>query len=149
MYPDVYITNSTTADVSDLFNAMYDLLLQMIARYFAFGHETSEQRGILAHAAVELMFVAIKPLGLLLAALPVGAEHPDKTAGANFQLAYRASFLLPHRRSSWIRFCERLQETADFADGVTATDGSRQVLDAVAKSLRSVAQDLSAQIERV
>src|SRR5438128_1676410 len=60
MYPDVFITNSTTADVSDLFNAMYDLLLQMIARYFAFGHETSEQRGILAHAAVELMFVAIK-----------------------------------------------------------------------------------------
>jgi hypothetical protein len=35
----------------------------MIARYFAFGHETPEQRKVLAHAGVGLMFQAIKPLG--------------------------------------------------------------------------------------
>src|SRR5436309_3069181 len=69
--PEVFITDPATASVSDLFNAVYDLLLQMIARYFAFGHETAEQRGVLAHAAVTLMFVAIKPLGLLLARMPV------------------------------------------------------------------------------
>ena len=51
---------------------MYELLLQMIARYFAFCHETPEQREVLAHAAVGLMFQAIKPLGLPLARLPVG-----------------------------------------------------------------------------
>jgi hypothetical protein len=87
----------------------------MIARYFAFGHETPEQRQVLAHAAVDLMFQAIKPLGLLLARLPVGPDHPDVTAGANFQLPYRASFLLPHRRSAWLRFAERLDELAAFA----------------------------------
>src|SRR5205823_5155238 len=97
--PDVYITDRATAAVSDVFNAVYDILLQMIARYFAFGHETDEQRHVLADVGVTLMFVAIKPLGLLLARLPVGPDHPDVTAGANFQLAYRASFLLPHRRS--------------------------------------------------
>ena len=58
------------------------------------------------------MFGAIKPLGLLLARLPVGPEHPGATAGANFQLPYRASFLLPHRRSAWLRFAERLDELA-------------------------------------
>src|SRR5215467_12171554 len=115
--PDVYITDPTTGGCSDLFNAVYELLLQIIARYFAFGHETPEQRQVLAHAAVDLMFQAIKPLGLLLARLPVGPDHPDVTAGANFQLPYRASFLLPHRRSAWYRFAERLDELAAFAAG--------------------------------
>ena len=74
--PDVYITDATTGGCSDLFNATYELVLQMIARYFAFGHETPEQRQVLAHAAVGLMFGAIKPLGLLLARLPAGPDHP-------------------------------------------------------------------------
>ena len=65
---------------------MNELLLQMIARYFAFGHETPKQRQVLASTAVGLMFTGIKPLGLLLARLPVGPELPDATAGANFQL---------------------------------------------------------------
>jgi hypothetical protein len=91
--PAVYITDPATGGCSDLFNAVYELVLQMIARYFAFGHETPGQRQVLAHAAVGLMFQAIKPLGLLLARLPVGPAHPGATAGANFQLPYRASFL--------------------------------------------------------
>ena len=90
--PDVYITDPATGACSDLFNAVYELLLQMIARYFAFGHETPGQRTVLANAAVDLMFEGIKPLGLLLARLPVGPEHAEATAGANFQLPYRASF---------------------------------------------------------
>ena len=39
--PEVYISDPTTGACSDLFNAVYELLLQLIARYFAFGHETS------------------------------------------------------------------------------------------------------------
>ena len=54
----------------------------------------------------------------MLARLPVGPDHPDVTAGANFQLPYRASFLLPHRRSGWLRFAERLEELAHFAAGL-------------------------------
>src|SRR4029453_16331846 len=113
--PDVYITDPITGGCSDLFNAVYELLLQMIARYSAFGHEPPQQRQILATPAVGLMFRAIKPLGLMLARLPVGADHPDATAGANFQLPYRASFLLPHRRAAWLRYAERLDELATFS----------------------------------
>ena len=111
------ITDPTTAAVSDLFNVVNDLILQMVCRYFAFGHETDEQLGTLADAAVGLMFGAIEPLGLMLAALPVGDDLPDRTAGANFQLAYRSNFLLPHRRVAWIRFAERLDEAGEFAWG--------------------------------
>jgi hypothetical protein len=41
------------------FQRLVRALLQMIARYFAFGHETPEQRKILAHAAVGLVFQAV------------------------------------------------------------------------------------------
>jgi len=146
--PDVYITDLATGGCSDLFNAVYELVLQMIARYFAFGHETAEQRQVLAQAAVRLMFQAIKPLGLVLAGLPVGPDHPVATAGANFQLPYRASFLLPHRRSAWVRFAERLDELAAFAADLHATEG-RDVLVVVAGALGRIASELLAHVEVV
>jgi hypothetical protein len=144
--PEVYISDPATAGCSDLFNAVYELLLQLIARYFAFGHETSEQRQALAHTAVGLMFRAIKPLGLLLARLPVGPDHPDATAGASFQLPYRASFLLPHRRSAWLRFAERLEELAAFADGLRPPTGADVVAE-VATALRRHAATMTAHVE--
>ena len=147
--PDVYITDPVTTAVSDAFNAVYDLLLQMIARYFAFGHETDEQRHVLADVGITLMFIAIKPLGLLLAKMPVGDGATDVTAGANFQLAYRASFLLPHRRSAWFRFSERLDEIADAIDGVDAESDVAKVLDNVAGGLREQSRRLTEQIEPV
>ena len=92
------------------------------------------------------MFEAIKPLGLLLAALPVGPDHRDVTAGASFQLPYRASFLLPHRRSAWLRFAESLDELAGFADGVRPPAGA-DVVGTVAAALRRAASNLMAHIE--
>ena len=120
----------------------------MIARYFAFGHETAEQRTVLANSAVDLMFGAIKPLGLLLARLPVGADHPGSTAGANFQLPYRASFLLPHRRAAWIRFSERLEDLAEFATAQHPPHGD-DTLAKVGANLRTTASRLMAQVEEV
>ncbi len=146
--PGVYITDPATGGCSDLFNAVYELVLQMIARYFAFGHETPGQRQVLAHAAVGLMFGAIEPLGLLLARLPVGPDHPGATAGANFQLPYRASFLLPHRRSAWLRFAERAGELAAFAAGLHSP-GAEDTIAAVSGALSRTASDLTAYVEAV
>jgi hypothetical protein len=143
------ITDPTTAAVSDLFNVVNDLILQMLCRYFAFGHETDEQSEALAHTAVGLMFGAIKPLGLLLAELPVGEELPGATAGANFQLAYRANFLLPHRRVAFVRFSERLEEAASFATATEGDERVRRVLDGVAKSLQRTLNRLVDHIEPV
>jgi Ferritin-like len=146
--PNVYITDLTTGGCSDLFNAVYELLLQMIARYFAFGHETPQQRQILANAAVGLMFQAIKPLGLMLARLPVGPEHPGVTAGANFQLPYRASFLLPHRRAAWLRYAERLDELAAFAANLhppAAEHTTAAVSDALSRTASSLMAHLEAE----
>jgi hypothetical protein len=143
------VSDPATAGVSDLFNVVNDLLLQMLCRYFAFGHETGEQLAALADAAVGLMFGAIGPLGHLLAALPVGEDHPGRTAGANFQLAYRSNFLLPHRRVAWIRFAERLDEAAGFAEGIDGPPAVRRTLDAVTRSLRSTLDGVASHIEVV
>jgi hypothetical protein len=94
------------------------------------------------------MFQAIKPLGLLLARLPVGPDHPGATAGANFQLPYRASFLLPHRRSAWLRFAERLDELAVFAADLHPPEG-QDVVAAVSTALGRMALDLTAHVEAV
>jgi hypothetical protein len=94
------------------------------------------------------MFQAIKPLGVLLARLPVGPDHPGASAGANFQLPYRASFLLPHRRSAWIRFAERLDELALFAAGLDPPEG-RDVLTAVSATLARMVSHLAAHVEAV
>jgi hypothetical protein len=143
------ITDPVTADVEDLFNVMNDLVLQMLCRYFAFGHENEQQSQMLANTAVGLMFATIKPLGMLLASMPVGPEHPGITAGANFQLAYRSNFLLPHRRVAWIRFAERMEEAAEFADSIDADEAAKQVIGRVATFLRQAVVRMSGQIEDV
>jgi hypothetical protein len=94
------------------------------------------------------MFNSIDPLGLLLAELDVGPEHPGATAGANFQLPYRANFLLPHRRSAWIRFVERLGELATFSHAIGPFEG-QHVVSSVAEALSRMATDLAAHIEPV
>ncbi len=144
--PDVYIADPVTGACSDLFNASYEVLLQMIVRYFAFGHETPAQREALANATVDLMAGVIKPLGLLLARLPVGPDQPGVTAGANFQLPYRSSFLLPHRRSAWLRFAERLDELAGFAADLQPEGGEAE-LGAVRAVLGGTASTLLSHVD--
>lgn len=141
--PAVGITDPVTTDVTDLFDSVYDLTLQMIVRYFAFGEESDAELGVLSRTAVDLMYTAIKPLGLLLAELPVGPEHPGKTAGADFQLAYRSNFLLPHKRAAWIRFAERLDELAAYGDGIDAPADVRARLQPAVDGLRGALVELS------
>jgi hypothetical protein len=85
------------------------------------------------------MFGVIRPLGMTLATMPVG-DGVSGTAGANFQLAYRSNFLLPHRRVAWLRFIERLDEAAGLALGIGG-------LDAVAGSLTRTMERLSAHVD--
>jgi hypothetical protein len=145
--PDVLITDAITAAVSDLFNVVYDLVLQILVRFFANVGEDRDQLATLADVSVTLMFAVIKPLGLLLSTLPVGPDHPGVTAGPNFQLFYQKSFLLPHRRATWIRFTERLDEAAEFADGIAAEGTAREVLGDVGKALRKLAGRVGSHVD--
>jgi hypothetical protein len=113
--PVPLITDPFTNRVADLLNAVYEVLLQVLSRYFAHTDESPEQLTILADVAVALMYAAVKPLGGLITRLPVGPEHPGATAGPSFELFYEVAYLLPHRDAAWVVMEERLRDVADLA----------------------------------
>lgn len=113
--PVPLVTEQFTNRCVDLLNAVYELLLQLLARYFAHTDETEAQLAVLADVAVTLMFSAIKPLGGLVTRLPVGPEHPGATAGPTFELFYAVDYLLPHRDAAWAVIEERLRSVAELA----------------------------------
>jgi Ferritin-like len=109
------ISDPFTARAMDLFNAVYEIVLQLLSRYFAHTDETDEQLSVLADVAVTLMYAAIKPLGALVSRLPIGPEHPGLSAGAGFELFYAVDYLLPHREAAWVVMEERLRDVAELA----------------------------------
>lgn len=109
------ISDAFTARCMDLLNAVYEVLLQMLARYFAHTDETEAQLAVLGDVAVGLMYGAVKPLGGLVTRLPVGPAFPGATAGPAFELFYAVDYLLPHREAAWVLMEERLREVADLA----------------------------------
>jgi hypothetical protein len=109
------ISDAFTNRCMDLLNAVYEVLLQLLARYFAHTDETEEQLGVLADVAVGLMYTAIKPLGGLVTRLPIGPEHEGATAGPSFELFYAVDYLLPHRDAAWAVIEERMRDVAELA----------------------------------
>jgi hypothetical protein len=108
------IGDRVTARCTDLFNVSYEILLQILERYFAHTEETDAQLSTLASAAVTVMAGVLRPLGDLITTLPAGPEHPGRTAGPSFELFYEDDDLLPHRESAWVLLEERLRDAAAF-----------------------------------
>jgi hypothetical protein len=107
------ISEPFTSRAVDLLNAVYEVILQLLARYFAHTDETDDQLGVLAAVSMGLMRDAVMPLGGLVTRLPVGPEHPGRTAGPTFELFYGADLLLPHRHAAWTILEERLRVLAE------------------------------------
>lgn len=114
------ITDPFTVRVADLMNVGYEILLQILSRYFAHTDESEAQLALLADVSVGLMFMAVRPLGDLITTLPLGPDHLGWTAGPNFELFYATDYLLPHRGPAWRIIEERLREAAAFGERVKA-----------------------------
>ena len=139
------IGDRVTARCSDLFNVGYEILLQILERYFAHTEETDAQLGTLANAAVTLMDGVLRPLGDLITTLPVGPEHPGRNAGPSFELFYEDDDLLPHRESAWALLEERVRGAASFCAAV-AQSSPEEVASALGRAeraLTSVADSLA------
>jgi hypothetical protein len=140
------IGDPVTSRCSDLFNVSYEILLQLLERYFAHTEETDAQLATLAHAALALMLGAIRPLGDLLTTLPVGPDHPHQNAGPSFELFYESDYLMPHREAAWALLEERLREAATFC-GLLRESAPKPVaaqLGPVGQALTGVADSLAA-----
>jgi hypothetical protein len=138
------ISDTRTAAVSDLFNGCYEVLIEVLLRFFVQEGEGDAEMAMLSDVAVGAMFTVIAPLGRLLTRLPVGLETPGKTAGPTFDI-FRRSYLLPHREAAWIVLRERLQELADGSLAIgelfagESDAAARTTLSAVERSLHGLA----------
>ena len=133
------IQDPTTAAVSDLFNACYAAMLQLLYRFFQHTEETDEELEMLGQTSVLMMLQVIRPLGELLTRLPVGPQAPGWTAGPSFMLT-SATPVTPHKPAAWSILGERLLELAEVCGGLTA--GAPEVLAGVGERLAAFAAPL-------
>jgi CDGSH-type Zn-finger protein len=140
---DELITDPRTAAVVDLFNVAYEIMLQTLARYFTHTDETGDDLAVLAGVALALMVSVIGPLGERIPDLPVGPEHPGRTAGPSFELFYTSGYHLPHRHAAWRLLEERLRLAAQLA-GEIELPSAADVLEEAALTLNGLADRLHA-----
>ncbi len=142
------ITDPLTARVTDLFNVLYEILLQTFERFFAHTEENDAQLAVLADVTLDLMFRAVKPLGDLITGLPAGAAYPGKTAGPSFELFYESDYLMPHRQAAWTLLTERVDEAAWLCEELQAGRGSHLAGDLapVSAALTEIAGTLAAHL---
>ncbi len=133
--PVSLVDDPDTVRVSDLFDACYAVLLRLLERLFQHGAETTAELRVVADAAVEVMWAAIRPLGELLTRLPAGPGSPGHTAGPGFRLDGWTP-VTAHRTAAWAVLAERLAELAAAADRLAAVS---PVLPAVAGALGRLA----------
>ncbi len=121
--------------VCDLFNGIYEVMLQLLMRFLAhFSRETSREVALLGDAAISLMVGCLAPVADVLTRMPAGPLHPDMNAGPSFQF-FRSTQLLPHKDAAWIvlrerllglaTYCERLSEQLHSDDLQQATGALR------------------------
>jgi hypothetical protein len=143
--PDVdsgtLIEDVLTARVADLTNGLYEVVLQVLSRYYIHHGETAAELDTLARTAKHLMNWIMRELGAVLATLPVGPSRPGCTAGFTFDIARPATFLLPHRDAAWKIIKERL-DTLEQTCASLSKEAGLGALAQLADKLHSMGQDV-------
>ena len=128
--------------VSDLFDALYGAMLQLLARFFVTTEETEAEAAALLRASVQIMRGTIEPLGELLVRLPAGTSHSRHNAGPSFVV--KTVHSLPHKQAAWTVLRERIQELGEYTRWLAASRGEEARLTPVADGLSRVVQTLAA-----
>jgi hypothetical protein len=137
----ILIEEALTARVADFVNALYELVLQVLSRYYVHHGETAAELDTLARTAKHLMNWVMRELAPVLTALPVGPAHPGCTAGPTFDIAHPGMFVLPHREAAWKIIKERLDLLGHECASLAKQSGLGG-LDALTARLHSVTADV-------
>lgn len=148
--PDVdaadLIEDPLTRRVADLFNAVYEVVLQLQSRYFVHHGETAAELDTLAKTVKHLMNWVMRYLGPVLTARPVGPSYPGRTAGPAFDIVRPSFFVLPHREAAWKILHERLATLGEDAEQLALEPGLSEVA-GMAKNLKGFASDLEGHLD--
>ena len=96
------ITDPGTTRAMDLLNVAYEVLLQLLSRYFAHTDETPEQLEVLADVSVGSDVLGDPAARLYRHDAARRTGQPGVTAGPGFELFYPVDYLLPHREAAWV-----------------------------------------------
>jgi hypothetical protein len=144
------ITDTLSRDVVEIFVALYEVMLQILLRFFAHTEESEEQMYVLKSAFINLMPFGVSPLAKAITLLPAGEGEglSGMNAGPSFEV-YADVQLLPQMSSAWIFFQERIQEIAQACDALINDPRTesypqlRPVLTAVSAALKNIAHTIS------
>src|SRR5690349_3744683 len=141
--PQTIITDPESHRVAELAVLSYEVVLQLLTRFFTHTDETDEQLRALVDGAINLMAGAVRPLGSLLATMPVGPSHPGQTAGFAFDMYYPMGNFVPWRESAWALLRERTMVLADRCS-VVETDGTaRETIRQVQQRVETIVATLT------
>jgi hypothetical protein len=121
-------------------------VLHLLIRFFTHTDETDEQLGMLIGTAIELMADVVRPIGTMMATLPVGPEHAGKTAGPTFQMHYAMGNFVPWRESAWALLHERMAFLVERCEHARAHDGMPDAIRNVGETVGALTTKLAAHV---
>jgi hypothetical protein len=108
------ITNRDARDVLDLLNGVYELLLLLLVRLYAYSDENQGQITALAYTLFPLMTQILRPIAMLLTTLPADEPAGPLRAAPGFEIT-RAVHHLPHVASTFQYLFERFEQLSAYA----------------------------------
>jgi hypothetical protein len=148
--PDVesgtLIEDPLTARVAELCNGLYEVILQVLCRYYVHHGETPAELDTLARTAKHLMNWVLRVVASVLTTLPIGPSHPGRTAGPTLDIVRPAFFVLHHREPAWKIIKERLDTLTETCASL-AQQPALATLAGLPEKLSSMTADLGAHLE--
>jgi len=135
-----------TREVAELFNLGYEVLLQVLTRFFTHTDETNEQLDTLVQAAFGIMSGVLKPVGTALTRLPMGPGNPGRTAGAAFQMYYQMGNFVPWRNAAWVLLAERAAMLSRQCENTATNDGIPAAISSAAATAAAISAQLAGHV---
>jgi hypothetical protein len=132
-----------TREVAELFNLGYEVLLQVLTRFFTHTDENDEQLDTLVRAAFGIMAGVLKPLGTALTRLPMGPGNPGRTAGPAFQMYYQMGNFVPWRNAAWVLLSERAAVLSRQLAEAAPRDGVPEAVSSAATAAAAISEQLA------
>ena len=144
--PQPLLTDPATRSVAELFNLGYEVLLQVLTRFFTHTDETDEQLGTLVEAAFAMMAGVMRPLGAALTRMPAGPGHPGRTAGPVFEMYYQMGNFVPWRAAAWALLSERVAVLSGRCGDRAGQDDAQDAVAAAAQAAAAISAQLAAHV---
>jgi hypothetical protein len=144
--PQPVITDPVTLRVAELAAIAYELVLQLLNRFFTHTDETGQQLSALIGAAIDMMAGVLRPLAAALTTLPAGPPHDGRTAGFSFEVYYVLGNTVPWREAAWALLHERSAFLAQRCAETAGTGGAPQAVHDAHQRAATIAAALAAHV---